>query len=104
MIIKRKTYSVGHDVMRLDTSTKELHTDVWCDRQLSRIVPVTVFKRSNLDPKASQLSMPQLKFAIRGVYVARTLVDLKRDKVAPLCVFTDEVYNLVAETVVALLS
>jgi len=40
----------------------------------------------------------------KGLYVARTLVDVKEDRVVPLRVFnvSDEVYNLAAETVAAL--
>lgn len=75
------------------------------------IVPVTVHKRStNLNPKASQLGMRLLEPCLtshlqqKGLYVARTLVDVKEDRVVPLRVFnvSDEVYHLAAETVVAL--
>ena len=75
------------------------------------IVPVTVYKRScNLDPKESQLGMRLLEPCLtshlqqKGLYVARTLVDVKEDRVVPLRVFnvSDEVFNLAAETVVAL--
>ena len=77
------------------------------------IVPVTVHKRScNLDPKESQLGMRLLEPCLtshlqqKGLYVARTLVDVKEDRsrVVPLRVFnvSDEVFNLAAETVVAL--
>ena len=75
------------------------------------IMPVTVHKRSsNLNPKASQLGMRLLEPCLishlqqKGLYVARTLVDVKEDRVVPLRVFnvSDEVFNLAAETVVAL--
>ena len=75
------------------------------------IVPVTVQKRSaTLDPKSSQLGMRLLEPCLnshlqqKGLYVARTLVDVKEDRVVPLRVFnvSDNVYNLAAETVVAL--
>ena len=75
------------------------------------IVPVTVHKRSsNLDPKESQLGMRLLEPCLtshlqqKGLCVARTLVDVKEDRVVPLRVFnvSDEVFNLAAETVVAL--
>ncbi|KAL9970103.1 hypothetical protein ACROYT_G022426 [Oculina patagonica] len=81
----------------------EPHTEV--------VVPVTVHKRSaTLNPKASQLGMRLLEPCLsshlqqKGLYVARTLVDVREDRVVPLCVFnvSDEVYNLAAETVVAL--
>lgn len=70
------------------------------------IVPVTVHKRStNLNPKASQLGMRLLEPCLsshlqqKGLYVARTLVDVKEDRVVPLHVFndSDEVYNLAAQ-------
>ena len=75
------------------------------------IVPVTVQKRSaTLDSKASQLGIRLLEPCLnshlqqKGLYVARTLVDVKEDRVVPLRVFnvSDNVYNLAAETVVAL--
>ena len=75
------------------------------------IVPVTVQKRSaTLDPKSSQLGMRLLEPCLnshlqqKGLYVARTLVDVKEDRVVPLRVFnvSDNVYNSAAETVVAL--
>ena len=81
----------------------EPHTEV--------VVPVTVHKRSTaLDPKATQLGMRMLEPCLsshlqqKGLYVARTLVDVKEDRVVPLRVFnvSEEVYNLAAETVVAL--
>lgn len=81
----------------------EPHTEV--------IVPVTVHKRSvSFDPKASQLGMRLLEPCLsshlqqKGLYVARTLVDVREHRVIPLRVFnvSDEVYNLAAETVVAL--
>ena len=75
------------------------------------IVPVTVQERSaTLDPKASQLGMRLLEPCLnshlqqKGLHVARTLVDVKEDRVVPLRVFnvSDNVYNLAAETVNAL--
>ena len=81
----------------------EPHTEV--------VVPVTVHKRSvSFDPKASQLGMRLLEPCLsshlqqKGLYVARTLVDVREHRVIPLRVFnvSDEVYNLAAETVVAL--
>ena len=75
------------------------------------IVPVTVHKRStNLNPKASQLGLRLLEPCLtshlqqKGLFVARTLVEVKEDRVVPLRVFnvSDEVYTLAAETVVAL--
>ena len=75
------------------------------------IVPVTVHKRStNLNPKASQLGMRLLEPCLtshlqqKGLFVARTLVEVTEDRVVPLRVFnvSDEVYTLAAETVVAL--
>ena len=55
------------------------------------IVPVTVQKRSaTLDPKASQLGMRLLEPCFnshlqqKGLYVARTLVDVKEDRVVSL--------------------
>ena len=75
------------------------------------IVLVTVHKRlTNLNPKASQLSMQLLELFLflhlqqKGLYVARTLVDVKEDIVVPLRVFdvSEKVYNLAAETVVVL--
>ena len=75
------------------------------------IVPVTVHKRcTNLDPKASQLGMrllescPKSNLQRKGLCVARTLVDVKKDRVVPLRVFyvSNEVCNLAAETIVAL--
>ena len=73
-------------------------------------VPVTVHKRSsNLNPKVSQLGIWLLEPCLtshlqqKGLYVARTLVDVKEDRVVPLRVFNvSEVFNLAAETVVAL--
>ena len=74
------------------------------------IVPVTVHKRStNLNPKASQLGMRLLEPCLashlqqKGLYVARTPVDVKEDRVVTLRVFnvSDEAYHLAAETVVA---
>ena len=40
----------------------------------------------------------------KGLYVARTLVDVTEDRVVPLCVFnvSNEVFHLAAETVIAL--
>lgn len=81
----------------------EPHTEV--------VVPVTVHKRSvSLDPKISQLGMRLLEPCLsshlqqKGLYVARTLVNVREDRVVPLRVFnvSDDVYNLAAETVVAL--
>ena len=80
----------------------EPHTEV--------VVPVTVHKRSaTLDPKASQLGMRLLEPCLsshlqqKGLYVARTLVNVREDRVVPLRVFNvSEVYNLAAETVVAI--
>ena len=81
----------------------EPHTEV--------VVPVTVHKRSvSLDPKASHLGMRLLEPCLSSylqqkcLYVARTLVDVREDRVVPLRVFnvSDEVHNLAAETVVAL--
>ena len=75
------------------------------------IVPVTVHKRSsNLNPNVSQLGIRLLEPCLtshlqqKGLYVARTLVDVKEDRVVPLrvCNVSDEVFNLAAETVVAL--
>ena len=75
------------------------------------IVPVTAHKRSsNLNPKVSQLGMRLLEPCLtsqlqqKGLYVPRTLVDVKEDRVFPLRVFnvSDEVFDLAAETVVAL--
>ena len=75
------------------------------------IVPVTVQKRSaTSDPKSSQLGMRLLEPCLnshlqqKGLYAARTPVDVKEDQVVPLRVFnvSDNVYNLAAETVVAL--
>ena len=75
------------------------------------IVPVTVHKRSsNLYPKASQLGMRLLEPCLtshlqqKGLCVARTLVDVKEDRVVPLRIFnvSDDVFNLAAETVIAL--
>ena len=75
------------------------------------IVPVTALKRSsNIDPKESQLGMRLLEPCLtshlqqKGLYVARTLVDVKEDRVVALRVFnvSDGVLNLAAETVVAL--
>lgn len=72
----------------------EPHTEV--------VVPVTVHKRSTaLDPKATQLGMRMLEPCLsshlqqKGLYVARTLVDVKEDRVVPLRVFnvSEEVYN-----------
>ena len=74
------------------------------------IVPVAVHKRStNLNSKASQLGMRLLEPCLtshlqqKGLYVARTLVDVKENRVVPLRVFnvSDEAYNLAGETVVA---
>ena len=75
------------------------------------IVPVTVQKRSaTSDPKSSQLGMQLLEPCLnshlqqKGLYAARTPVDVKEDRVVPLRVFnvSDNVYNLAPETVVAL--
>ena len=75
------------------------------------IVPVTVHKRSsNLNPRVSQLGMRLLESCLtshlqqKGLYVARTLADVQEDRVVPLRVFnvSEEVFNLAAETVVAL--
>ena len=61
----------------------ELNTEV--------IVPVTVHKRSsNLNPKVSRLGMRLLEPCLtshlqpRGFIVARTVVDFKENRVAPL--------------------
>ena len=75
------------------------------------IVPVLVHKRSfNLDPKSSQLGTRLLEPCLnshlqqKGLYVARTLVDVTEDRVVPLRVFnvSNEVFHLAAETVIAL--
>ena len=75
------------------------------------IISVTVHKRwTNLVPKASPLGMRLLESCLnshlqqKGVYVARTLVEVKEDRVVPLRVFnvSHEVYHLAAETVVAI--
>ena len=75
------------------------------------IVPDAVHKRcTNLDPKASQLGMRLLEPCLnshlqqKGLYVARTVMDVEEDRVVSLRVFnvSDEVCNLDAETVVAL--
>ena len=75
------------------------------------IVPVLVHKRSfNLDPKSSQLGTRLLEPCLnshlqqKGLYVARTLVNVKEDRVVPLRVFnvSHEVFHLAAETVIAL--
>ena len=79
------------------------------------IIPVTVQQRcTNLDPKASPLSMRLLKrllepclnshLRLKSIYLARTPVDVKEVRVVPLRVFniSVDVYNLAAETVVAL--
>ena len=75
------------------------------------IVPVTVHKRSsNFNPKASQLGVRLLEpcltshLQLKGLRVARTLVDVQEDRAVPLRVFnvSNEVYHLPAETVVAL--
>ena len=72
------------------------------------IVPATVHKRStNLNSKASYLGMRLLEPCLtshlqqKGLYLARTLVDVKEDRVVPLRVFnvSDEAYNVAAETV-----
>ena len=74
-------------------------------------VPVTVYKRSsNLNPKESHLGTrlldPRLALHLeqKGLYDARTVLDVKEDRVVPLRVFnvSDEVFNLASETVVAL--
>jgi len=58
------------------------------------IVPVTVHKRStNLNPKASQLGIQLLEPCLtshlqqKGLYVARTLVDVKEDRGGSLTCF-----------------
>ena len=88
-----------------------MHGTTLIERYTEIIVPVTVQKRSaTLDPKSSQLGMRLLEPCLsshlqqKGLYVARTLVDVKEDRVVPLRVFnvSDNVYNLAAETVVAL--
>ena len=88
-----------------------MHGTTLIERYTEIIVPVTVQKRSaTLDPKSSQLGMRLLEPCLsshlqqKGLYVARTLVDVKEDRVVPLHVFnvSDNVYNLAAETVVAL--
>lgn len=75
------------------------------------IIPVTVQKHSaTSEPKSSQLGMRLLEPCLnshlqqKGLYAARTPVDVKEDQVVPLRVFnvSDNVYNLAAETVVAL--
>ena len=76
------------------------------------IVPVLVHERSfNLDPKSSQLGTPLIEPCLnsylqqKGLYVARTLVDVTEDRVVPLRVFfnvCNEVFHLAAETVIAL--
>ena len=75
------------------------------------IVPVLVHKRSfNLDPQSSQLGTRLLEPCLnshlqqKGLYVARTLVDVTEDRVVPLRVFnvSNEVFHLAAETVIAL--
>ena len=75
------------------------------------IVPVLVHKRSfNLDPKSFQLGTRLLEPCLnshlqqKGLYVARTVVDVTEDRVVPLRVFniSNEVFHLAAETVIAL--
>ena len=75
------------------------------------VCPVIVHKHSsNLHPKVSQLGMRLLEPCLtsylpqKGLYVARTLVDVNEDRVAPLLVFnvSEEVFNLATKTVVAL--
>ena len=75
------------------------------------IVPVLVHKRSfNLDLQSSQLGTRLLEPCLnshlqqKGLYVARTLVDVTEDRVVPLRVFnvSNEVFHLAAETVIAL--
>ena len=75
------------------------------------IVPVLVHKRSfNLDPQSSQLGTRLLEPCLnsnlqqKGLYVARTLVDVTEDRVVPLRVFnvSNEVFHLAAGTVIAL--
>ena len=75
------------------------------------IVQVLVHKPSfNLDPKSSQLGLRLLEPCLnshlqqKGLYVARTLVDVTEDGVVALRVFnvSNEVFHLAAETVIAL--
>lgn len=75
------------------------------------IIPVLVHKRSfNLDPKSSHLGTRLLETCLNSnlqqkvLYVARTLVDVKKDMVVPSRIFSvcNEVFHLTAETVIAL--
>ena len=49
-------------------------------------------------------TLPKLHLQEKGLYVARTVVDVKEDRVVNLHVFSvsNEVFHLAAETVIAL--